>query len=240
MKKTAIICVLFVVFLFILHSAAHAASARDLNTEGYELYKAGKYPEALALFKRSVAADPDYALAHYNLACTLGVLRKRGPEAICRYDAYKSAILDHLEAALRLDPDTLTKVSGDPDLDPVRDTFRYLRIVGVSPDDEDDIRTILVHVTWYGPAIGAFGAGAGLSFHDDGTLVLWTIDTTGESVKRVDLAGSFLISGNQVTVTLEKPLGDATVFKGILMPGGTLDIPGLPGPFTDDPHDCEA
>jgi hypothetical protein len=240
MKKTAIVCVLFVVFTFVVCVAAHAVSARDLNAQGYDLYKAGKYPEALALFKRSVAADPDYALAHYNLACTLGVLRKRGGEAICRYDAYKSVILDHLEAAVRLDPDTLMKVSGDPDLDPVRDTFRYLRIVGVSPDDEDGIRTILVHVTWYGPAPGAFGPASGLTFHEDGTLVLWTLDTTGESVKRVEIAGSFLVSGNQVTVTLEKPLGDTAVFKGLLMPGGTLDIPGLPGPFNDNPHDCEA
>jgi tetratricopeptide (TPR) repeat protein len=239
MKKGAAVLVIGLVFI-ICAVGSYAGSARDLNTEGYRLYRAGKYPQALEYFRRAVAADPGYALAHYNLACTLGVLRKAGGETICTYDAVKPAILDHLEAAVRLDPETLMKMTTDPDLDPIRDTLRYLRLVGVVPDNEQDVRTILVTVSWFGPAPGAFGPTSGIRFAADGSLVLWTLDTTGDEVKRVEYRGSWSVAANRITIVLDEPLGDDTEFFGTMLPGGTVDVPGLPGPFTDDPAECEA
>ena len=240
MKKVAGFLFFVVLISLLFFDVAHAQSARDLNTEGYRLYGAGKYPEALECFTRAVAADPNYALAHYNLACTLGVLRKRGGESICTYDAYKSTILDHLEAAIHLDPDTLMRMGSEPDLDTIRNTIRYLRLTGLSPDNEDDIKTILVTVTWFGPSPGAFGPTSSITFHEDGTLTLWTLDTTGNEPKRIDYRGECSVTANRITITLETPLDGTVQFIGTIMPGGTLDLPGLPGPFNDDPHECEA
>jgi hypothetical protein len=219
---------------------AYAQSARDLNTEGYRLYLKGNFPGAIDYFRRAVAADPDYALSRYNLACTLGVLRKQGPEAVCRYDAYKSAILDQLEEAVRLDPGTRKKAETDPDLDPVRDTVRYLRLFGYSPGNRDDIGTIFVAVSWFGPANGAFGPAANLDFRDDGTLTLTLLDATGDEVKHAEYSGTYFVSGNRITFILDRPVGGVKRFEGMMLPGGTLDFPGLPGPFSDDPHECEA
>jgi tetratricopeptide (TPR) repeat protein len=240
MQKSAAVCAFFIVLLFVFQIDAHAVSARDLNTEGYRLYLKEKFPEALDYFRRAVAADPDYALARYNLACTLGVLRKQGPEAVCRYDAYKSAILDQLEEAVRLDPKTREKMQTDTDLDTVRDTVRYLRLLGYSSANQDDVGAILVAVSWFGPAPGAFGPAAAVDFRADGTLTLTLLDTTGEEVKHTEFEGTYIVSASRITIILDRPIDGVSRFEGGMLPGGSLDVPGLPGPFSDDPHECEA
>jgi len=241
MKTSIGVCALIVALLLTPGiDRALAASARDLNTQGFRLYREGRFPEALDYFRQAVAADPDYALGRYNLACTLGVLRKQGPEAVCRYDAYKSKILDHLEAALRLDPETRKKMESDPDLDTVRDTVRYLRLLGYNPADPGDVSAILTTVSWFGPAAGAFGPAATIDFNEDGTLTLILLDTTGDEVKRAEFKGAYSISVNRITVILDQPIDGVSRFEGAMLPGGSLDVPGLPVPFTDDPHECDA
>ncbi|MBN2224674.1 MAG: tetratricopeptide repeat protein [Deltaproteobacteria bacterium] len=219
---------------------AFAQSARDLNTRGYRLYLKGEFPGALDYFRRAAAADPDYSLGRYNLACTLGVLRKQGPEAVCRYDAYKSEILDHLDAALRLDPGTREKMQLDPDLDSIRDTVRYLRLLGYSPADRQDVTAILIAVSWFGPASGAFGPAATVDFREDGTLMLTLLDATGDEVKHTGFEGTYTVSSNRITIILGRPIDGVNRFEGAMLPGGSVDVPGLPGPFNDDPHECEA
>lgn len=241
MKRSFVMPAIIVILILAAGGVtARAESAAELNTQGYRLYLKGQFPEALGLFRRAVAADPTYTLGRYNLACTLGVLRKQGPEAVCRYDAYKSAILDHLEEAVRLDPATRTKAETDPDLDPVRDTVRYLRLFGYSPTNPEDVKTFLDSVSWYGTASGAFGPAAALDFRPDGTVALTLLDTTGDEVKRAAYSGTYFVSGNRVTFILDRPVGGVSRFEGAMLPGGSLDIPGLPGPFSDDPHECEA
>lgn len=240
MKRSAKTLILIIALLSPGVHSALAQSARDLNTQGYRLYLKEKFPEALAYFRRAVAVDPDYALGRYNLACTLGVLRKRGPEAVCRYDAYKSAILDELEEAVRLDPATRRKIQTDPDLDPIRDTVRYLRLIGYSPTNEQDVGPILVSVTWFGAASGAFGPAADIDFRQDGTVFLTLLDMATDVVTREEFQGTFKVAANRITITLDRQLHGVTTFEGTMLPGGSLDIPGLPGPFTDDPHECEA
>src|SRR5688500_12236820 len=71
--------------------SATPSPAKGLNTQGFRLYKAGKYSQALELFEQARLADPAYALAHYNYAATLGVLRKQGK--VCEHDAYRSTIV---------------------------------------------------------------------------------------------------------------------------------------------------
>jgi hypothetical protein len=45
------------------------------NTAGWRYYRAGQLPRAELYFADAVALDPDYALAHYNLACAASRLR---------------------------------------------------------------------------------------------------------------------------------------------------------------------
>lgn len=51
--------------------------AKELNTIGYELYKSGEYEKALDYFSKSFKENNEYLFAHYNYACTLGVLMQQ-------------------------------------------------------------------------------------------------------------------------------------------------------------------
>jgi hypothetical protein len=46
------------------------AASRAANTRGLALARAKKYREASAEYRKAIAADPSYVLAHYNLACS--------------------------------------------------------------------------------------------------------------------------------------------------------------------------
>jgi tetratricopeptide (TPR) repeat protein len=66
-------------------------TARALNAKGYAAYKQKRYAKAAEHFREAVEADESCAPAHYNLACALGVLRKRERD-ICQHDAYRGEI----------------------------------------------------------------------------------------------------------------------------------------------------
>jgi FkbM family methyltransferase len=69
-----------------------SSPATDLHQRGIALAQERKLPEAAALFRQAVAADPNFALAHRNLGHALIELGKPG-EAIASY-----------QRALQLDP----------------------------------------------------------------------------------------------------------------------------------------
>lgn len=60
---------------------ADAAKARAANTRGYALHKQKKYREAAIEYRKAIAEDPSYLLAHYNLACVAS-LENDGPGAL--------------------------------------------------------------------------------------------------------------------------------------------------------------
>jgi len=233
--------VLFVLCTFFIACAAYADSARDLNTQGYRLYKEGRYEEALDYFGRAIEADPAYALAQYNYACTLGVLRDMGPEYVCRYDAYKWRILDHLEESVRLDPGRLERMKDDPDLECVHDTFRYQLLLGLDPTDPEDALLILQRVSWYSYNAGAYGPAAGLDFKENGLLDHWQLDVTGSEPVRLTLTGIYSVTDDGMEM---RPGSSATIgpkYSMELTEDGLLYIHDFsPYPFIDDPRDCEA
>jgi tetratricopeptide (TPR) repeat protein len=53
---------------------ADAPRARAANTRGYALHKQKKYKEAAVEYRKAIAEDPSYLLAHYNLACVASLL----------------------------------------------------------------------------------------------------------------------------------------------------------------------
>jgi hypothetical protein len=46
------------------------------------------------------------------------------------------------------------------------------------------------------------------------------------------------VQANLVHVVLKEPWQASSISDGALMETGELVLAGLPGPFTDDPHDC--
>lgn len=54
-------------------SLADTAKAKAANGRGLALAKKKKYAEAAAEYKAAIAEDPNYVLAHYNLACALSL-----------------------------------------------------------------------------------------------------------------------------------------------------------------------
>ncbi|MCB9652326.1 MAG: hypothetical protein H6730_37830 [Deltaproteobacteria bacterium] len=207
--------------------------ARALNTRGYRLYKQKKYGEAAQVFSEAIDADATYALPYYNLACTLSLLRAQGK--ICDHDAYRSSIIELLQDAVRLDPSRRKRLATDKDLDAVRDTFGYYKLIGLSVKNPRDLRKILVAVTWYGPSPGAYGPMAGADFHADGTLSTWSLDFPEDgSVRRVPGKGTWRLEGTRVLIK-----AGAREVAATLGEDGVLRFEDE-STMTDDPDECSA
>jgi tetratricopeptide (TPR) repeat protein len=215
-------------------SAAQSAtaSARALNTEGFRLYQAGKYPEALEKFEAAAQADPKLALAHYNAAATLGVLRKQGQ--ICPYSAHRQTILERLNTSIQLDPRRLARAKQDADLDPIRDTLGWQKLLGRSPSRQTDVPELLRRVTWFSPGEGVYGSTRRLTFPDGKRVVLWR-RIIEDPTRTEEQAGTYTVKGRSITLTFpgRKPL------KGQMSTRGVLEFEEL-GAFQDSPSECEA
>ena len=81
-------------------ASTRGSSSSELNTLGYRCYKAGMLPEARHLFVLALRLDQNHALAHYNLACTLMLLRRAG--LACEHDATLQVVMHHLERAVAI------------------------------------------------------------------------------------------------------------------------------------------
>jgi tetratricopeptide (TPR) repeat protein len=235
--RTALACLL-------VSLAASAESAKDLNTQGFRLYKQKKYGEALELFRKAMQADDKLALAHYNYAATLGVLRKQGK--VCDFDAYKSEILDHLEKSIALDAGRKKRAVADADFEPVRDTVRYQKkVLGKDPAKPGDVKAILEAVTFYGPmgGLGIYGSVLGVDFQPGGKLSVWRkVDLEEGAPKKKTVTGTWTLEGTKVRVQLSEPLQGESKAEGDFTSEGLLEmnLGGVQGPLVDEPSECDA
>lgn len=148
-------------------------TSRELNTKGYELYQRGNYLGALEYFKAAFEDDNDYIHAHYNYACTLGVLMKLDyPE----WYSFRNDVHKHLKRAVELNPDYIEKIKRDSDLDIIRKDFEYFELLGYGTESDEDIEHLLLSLDWYinGPGVVTPIGGAG--FNEDGTFSLSFLD----------------------------------------------------------------
>lgn len=223
---------LLLLLALVLAAPSSAQSARALNTEGFRLYQAGKYPEALEKFEASAQADPKFALAHYNVAATLGVLRKQGQ--ICPYSAHRATILERLNTAVRLDPRRLARAKQDADLDPIRDTVGWQKLLGRSPSRQRDVPQILRRVTWFSPGEGVYGSTRRLTFSNGKRVVLWR-RIIEDPTRTEEQTGTYTLKGRTLTLTFpgRKPI------PGRMTERGVLEFEEL-GTFLDSPSECEA
>lgn len=224
--------------LIVLAGAPPTSAAAKFNTEGFRAYQAKRYGEALALFKQGFEADERHALSHYNYAATLGLLRKQGK--VCEFDAYQSAVLEHLEQAVKLDEGRRARMQRDADFDSVRDTVRYQRLLGRDPAKEADLRALVVAVTWLAPSVGAYGNMAVLDLAPNGgvTLSRKVMNADGE-VTVVKHRGAFSVKGPTVTITLTQALEGKKVITGRLTADGHFVLDVL-GELSDERSECDA
>ncbi|HLF34135.1 MAG TPA: tetratricopeptide repeat protein [Cyclobacteriaceae bacterium] len=205
MKKT---CILFL--LAILFTPVFAQDAKELNTVGYQLYKEGKYEEAIEYFRKSAEADPQYPFAHYNFACTMAILIGKD---FCVYIGEVDNLFDHLYRAVELRPEYREKMQMDPDLKSVSHLC-YFRNLTIEPTDNFWIE-LISGADWVVPAEGQYNKIAGIKFNLDKSLNFWYLDLSSDPVQRMEITGTYEDnSQGRYTITLESGYNGETVFQG--------------------------
>jgi len=180
-------------------------TARTLNTEGYNLYKAANYEEALKKFKTSMETDETYFFGHFNYACTLGVLMQ---EDYPEWYEYKDEVIDVLSQCLIIDPSSKEKIMNDSDLKPVRSHMRYLtEIAGYSLKTPEGIEAILQQANWYRQGQGAMPVIGGINFDEDNHVTLWKYNIneffSGEELKQIEYTGTYKVNGTTIQFQLD-------------------------------------
>lgn len=242
----------------LLLSILLAASPAETNAAGMKLYQAKKYPEAIAEFRKAIdtyekGEDPPsmrerillartIALARFNLACTLALLRKAGK--VCEFDAYRSAITMEVDQSIGLDPNRLEKAVTDPDLTGIRDTLAFQSWLGLSPARERDLPKLLAAVKWWNRGVGVYGSTIDLSFASSGavTVTMMVFDAEGvPQPKRKSIAGKWTLTGRTLRLTFPPGLPElkTSTLEGTFDAGGDLQFKEW-GPFGDQPSECDA
>jgi len=110
--------------------------AMQANTLGMHRYQEGQLARAAEQFRDALASDPEYAIAHYNLACVASRLRD-----------VKTAIRELGWLERSKDPvavKKLAKAAVDPDLDFISVLPEARRMLGLPPFDAGAWRDWLV------------------------------------------------------------------------------------------------
>jgi len=219
----------------------YAETARELNTQGFRLYKQQRYVEALALFKKATIVNPKYALGFYNAASTLGVLHKK---SVCQYDAYKEIINKYLKKSVQLDPRRSQRMRTDPDLQPVHDTFIYQRLLGLRLNSSTDVQKILKRVSWYGQANGVIGPESRIYFEPRGKVILQLLSLGDRDLEIKDEIARYEVRGGRISVFRKDKSGREIVVYGELKPNGELhfdkNMPSQLRILTDDSGNCSS
>ncbi|MDB4965548.1 MAG: hypothetical protein JWN44_1237, partial [Myxococcales bacterium] len=103
------------------------ALAVAANTAGLRFHRAGQVPRAAMRFRDATMLDPDYALAHFNLACAASRLRDV-PTAVAEL-----LWLAHSDDAVA--QAKLQKAQTDPDLDFASALPKVRALLGLAPFD---------------------------------------------------------------------------------------------------------
>ena len=229
-------CLLLLCLLWALPAFSEPSKepSKELNTAGFRLYQAGQYAQALEKFQAAVQADAHNALAQYNVAATLGVLRKQGK--VCSYEAYRSTILQYLTQAVKLDSRRLKRAKEDADFDGIRDTVGWQRLVGLSPARVADVPELLRKVSWFGPGVGVYGTLVTLRFEEGGKVSLNRKIIQDEGPPKAEsLQGTYSVKGQKIEVRLSGQKPEV----GTLRADGQLSFKTL-GEFSDSPSECDA
>lgn len=123
--------------------------------------------DAVIALKAKLAANPDDARAHLEMARALS--RLRSAIQPCAIGATREEILGHLEAAVRLDPSLGAGLAADADLAPVATTVRLAVLSGADLSQPATRSAVLVAADWSGPPSGVLPSTGTLDLLADGT-----------------------------------------------------------------------
>ncbi|MFL5319125.1 MAG: hypothetical protein ACJ790_05670 [Myxococcaceae bacterium] len=229
-------------------SFAQTPDAKKLNSDAMDAYKAADWDTAIAKFQGAIQADPTYALPHYNLACTLSLVRKAGQT--CQHEAYRHTIVSELEKSVKLDPKRRDRMKKDADLQSVRDTIGYQKLMGVNPDTKDGLQTLLLNVSWWDKGQGAFGSIHSLKFLAGGKAKLTEKQMNDEGeMKTVSFDGTWSLEDAKNSlgapsfkVRLNLPKRGKDVAKSMtgVFTGTMIDFHDAGMAFLDEPDECSA
>ncbi len=138
----------------VFHTAGVSEKSKELNNRGMARYEEGDYTGASELFLEAVESDETNYLAHYNLACTMTLLRKDcnpwdfNPEGKYSFNIRMDSILEHLRKAAELDAGRKRRMLEDPDLNAVHTALEFHLIAGRSLGTTAEARIILQEVLW--------------------------------------------------------------------------------------------
>lgn len=217
-------------------SLAQRKQASALNTKGFRLYKKKQYAKAMKYFEQATKADPAYALAHWNLACTLGVLRKN-KRNICRFRATQQRLLRHLGKAIKLAPTYKKKMQRDRDLDTIRGTLAYQKWLGHKPTQRSAVRHLAQSIRWFGPSVGMYGPTLKLQLDQRKKARLDVLNQ--KSLKWQRIQGRYSLRGRTIRLWLKQKVQGKQKITGKLGRDGKLRLPGL-AVFTDNPSECSS
>ncbi len=131
---------------------AKGKSADQLNSLGMRCYKEGRLEDAGRLFEAAIRLDEDHALAHYNLACVIGLLfATEGP---CDMNFDWGQAIQHLRQSIAADPARAERAKIDSDLDSFREMMAFRLAVSGSPETADQTAALYDGVTLWGETPG--------------------------------------------------------------------------------------
>ena len=226
------------------------ATPKELNDSGMKAYRARQLEQAVDLFRKALAEDPEEktvgpsvkeqveraklrALMHHNLACVQSLLRAKGQ--VCVTDNYRGDIVKHLHDEVRIDPSRLDRVTSDPDLAVVRDTLGFQSLLGLSISRDADLPALLPRVKWWSPGQGMYGSMEELTFKADGTCELKRrlMTNDGRPAPPKTSKGRWKLAGRKLTIEwVGADKSEGEVIEGGLQLNGT--------PWSDSPSECEA
>lgn len=215
-----------IVLLLSAAAALHGTSALELNSRGYQSYKAEKYDKALKLFQQSAKKDATYVYAHYNYSCTLSILLKK---SYCSYLSQVDSMFKHLKKTFKLRPDYRRKALKDRDLQFARNYLRFYKLIGWEWDKPRHLRRMLVNCTWAVPGMGAINPIAEITFQKNGSFVIghgWGKQQNGK-YGRNKVCGHFLLRFNNANPTLHLRYNSGKKEKIELKPWQGFIIPTL-------------
>ncbi len=215
---------LFLIVTWDMPSHGISASSRQLNSAGMNFYKKGKLVDASHSFRKAIEADKTNYLAHYNLACTLCLIRKKsGPCG--EVDASLNTILFYLERSIELSPERRQRMVRDADLRCLHSTMKYNLLAGKSLDDPRDLREIIGQVQWsvyideYQMRINPHGR---VSFRQDRfELEVYDLKLKGR--------GRFRTGKGSITLFFEEGNFRVKRLKGVINKKGVITIKGVSG-----------
>jgi len=152
---------------------------------------------------------------------------------------YLGDIFYHLEHTIELKPEYRQKMKTDTDLDLIKRSYSFYKLLGYDHENEDDIRTMLTEIDWYGPKPGVYPPGE-LGFSKDGKVSFLELRFTDDgSFTFASFNGSYTLSENEIHIQLSESLYDKTEFRAVFREG-VIRIPELSTDYTDDDDPCSA